>query len=112
MVAILNQRGLHPGNAKRFRRLQFLKLRRAYGLDDRFTRLRRRGLLTQEEMAGLLGVSVPTVKQWRYAGLLRAEVYNDKGACLYEPPGDDPPQKCQGDTTPNSPPVVPVRTSR
>jgi len=47
-------------------------------------------------MAGLLSVSVRPVKQWRYAGLLRAEVYNDKGACLYEPPGDNPPQKCQG----------------
>lgn len=103
VVAILNQRGLHPGHAERFRRLQFLKLRRAYELDDRFSRLRQRGLLTQEEMAGLLGVSVPTVKQWRYAGLLRAEVYNDKGACLYKPPGDDPPQKCQG---------TPLRTRR
>jgi len=69
-------------SSSRFRRLQFLKLRRAYGLDDRFTRLRRRCLLTQEEMAGLVGVSVPTVKQWRCAELLRAEVYNDKGACL------------------------------
>jgi len=63
----------------------------------------RRGLLTQEEMAGLLGVSVPTVKQWRDTGLLRAQVHNDKGACLYEPPGDDPSQKCQG---------TPLRTRR
>jgi DNA-binding XRE family transcriptional regulator len=33
------------------------------GADDRFTRLRRRGLLTQEEMATLLGVCTQTVKQ-------------------------------------------------
>lgn len=96
VIAILNQRGLRPGNAKRFSRLQFFKLRRAHGLDDRFARLRRKGLLTQEEMAALLGVAVQTVKQWRYAGLLRATAYNDKGECLYEPPGENPPRKSQG----------------
>ena len=96
VIAILNQRGLRPGNAKRFSRLQFFKLRRAHGLDDRFARLRRKGLLTQEEMAALLGVGVQTVKQWRYAGLLRATAYNDKGECLYEPPGENPPRKSQG----------------
>lgn len=58
-----------------------------HDLDDRFSRLRRQGLLTQEEMADLLGVRVQTVKQWRYAGLLRAQVFNDKGSCLYERPG-------------------------
>ena len=96
VVAILNARGLRPGQAARFNRLILLKLRRAHGLDDRFTRLRRRGLLTQEEMATRLGVCVQTVKQWRYAGLLGAQVYNDKGSCLYEPPRDDAPRKSQG----------------
>jgi hypothetical protein len=47
-------------------------------------------------MAARLGVSVQTVKQWRAAGLLAAQVYNDKGACLYEPPGDGAPRKAQG----------------
>ena len=47
-------------------------------------------------MAALLGVCVQTVKQWRYAGLLRATVYNDKGECLYEPPGENSPRKSQG----------------
>jgi hypothetical protein len=96
VVALLNRRGLRPGNAERFSRLQFLKLRQAHGLDDRFTRLRRRGLLTQQEMATRLGVCVRTVKQWRAAGLLAAQVYNDKGECLYEPPGDSAPRKAQG----------------
>jgi hypothetical protein len=96
VIALLNQRGLRPGNADRFSRLQFLKLRRAHGLADRFTRLRRRGLLTPQEMATRLGVSVRTVTQWRAAGLLTAQVYNDKGACLYELPGDSAPRKAQG----------------
>lgn len=47
-------------------------------------------------MAALLGVGVQTVKQWRYAGLLRATAYNDKGECLYEPPGENPPRKSRG----------------
>ena len=96
VVAILNERGLRPGQAPKFNRLILFKLRQAHGLDDRFSRLRRQGLLTQEEMADLLGVCVQTVKQWRYAGLLRAQVFNDKGSCLYEPPGDNAPRKAQG----------------
>ena len=96
VVAILNERGLRPGQAPKFNRLILFKLRHAHGLDDRFSRLRRQGLLTQEEMADLLGVCVQTVKQWRYAGLLRAQVFNDKGSCLYEPPGDNAPRKAQG----------------
>jgi DNA invertase Pin-like site-specific DNA recombinase len=96
VVAILNERGLRPGQARSFSRLILFKLRQAHDLDDRYTRLRRRGLLTQEEMAALLGVCVKTVKQWRYAGLLRAQVFNDKGSCLYEPPDDGAPRKSQG----------------
>ncbi|MGH7759907.1 MAG: recombinase family protein [Candidatus Dormibacteraceae bacterium] len=96
IVDLLNQRGLRPGNATRFNRLILFKLRQAYRLADRFTRMRRRGLLTQEEMAALLGVCVQTVKEWRYAGLLRAQAYNDKGECLYDPPGDSAPRKSQG----------------
>jgi DNA invertase Pin-like site-specific DNA recombinase len=96
VVAILNQRGLRPGHAQRFSRLILFKLRRSHSLDDRFTRLRRRGLLTQEEMATLLGVCGQTVKQWRYAGLLQAHLYNDRGECLYDPPGDNAPRKSQG----------------
>jgi DNA invertase Pin-like site-specific DNA recombinase len=96
VVAILNERGLRPGHAKRFSRLILFKLRRAHGLDDRFTRLRRQGLLTQEELAGLLGVSVKTLKAWRYAGLLHGHVYNDRGECLYDPPGDHTPTRHQG----------------
>jgi DNA invertase Pin-like site-specific DNA recombinase len=96
IVAILNQRGLTPGAAKCFNRLILLKLRLAYRLDDRFTRLRRRGLLTQEEIADRLGVCVQTVKIWYHAGLLAAHPYNDKGGRLYEPPDDSAPRKMMG----------------
>lgn len=93
IVAILSGRGLQPGNAKAFNCRIVGKIRRAYGLDDRFTRLRRRGLLTGEEIARCLDVHPSTIKTWRRAGLLRLHIYNDKGSCLYEPPGDDAPVK-------------------
>jgi hypothetical protein len=39
------------------------QLRRKYRLEDRCSRLRRRGMLTLEEMATALGVHPSTVKQ-------------------------------------------------
>jgi len=96
IVAILNARSLKPGQAEKFSRRILFKLRQAHGFADHFTRLRQRGLLTQEEMSARLGVSVATVQCWRRAGLLRSHRYNDKGGHLYEAPGDHAPRKQQG----------------
>lgn len=93
IVAILNARGLRPGVGERFSLYTLYHLRRRYGLTDRFTRLRRRGMLTVDEMAARLGVSPTTVKVWRRAGLLRSHAYTDKGQRLFEPPGTDAPVK-------------------
>lgn len=93
IAAILNARGLRPGVAERFTPRRVWSLRRDNGLEDRFTRLRRRGLLTLDEIAARLGVTPHTVKVWRRAGLLRSEAYNDKDERLYEPPGADAPIK-------------------
>lgn len=90
---ILNERGLRPGVGERFSLYILYHLRRRYGLVDRFTRLRRRGLLTLDEMAARLGVSPTTVKVWQRAGLLRSHAYNDKAQRLFEPPGPDAPIK-------------------
>ena len=62
------------------------KMRYAYDLKDRFSRLRAAGFMTMEEMASRLDVLPCTVKKWRDKGLLRALRYNDKGECLYESP--------------------------
>lgn len=96
IIDILNVRGLKPGQAVKFNRLILFKLRQAHGIVDRFTRLRQRGLLTQEEMSAQLGVTVTTVQCWRRAGLLAAHRYNDKGCYLYESPGNHAPRKQQG----------------
>ena len=92
IAAILNQKGLLSGEGRPFHRAMIVHLQYAYQLRDRFTRLRAAGLLTAEEVAGRRGIAVPSVKDWRYRGLLSAQRYNDKGQCLYEAPADDLPQ--------------------
>ncbi len=93
IATILNQRGLRSGEGNDFHRLRVRDLRETYGLTDHFTRLRAQGMLTLQEVATQLGVCTSTVKAWRQHGLLRAHTYNDKGECLYEPPGKDAPVK-------------------
>ncbi|MBI4307907.1 MAG: recombinase family protein [Chloroflexi bacterium] len=91
IAAILNQRGFRSVEGKLWHRLGVRRLRLAYGLTDRFTRLRARGMLTQQETAARLNVLPVTVKRWRLHGLLLAHAFNDKGECLYEPPGPNAP---------------------
>lgn len=93
IAAIFNQKGMRSGEGKPFHRGIIVHLRYAYHLTDRFTRLRAAGLLTAEEVAERLGLAVPSVKEWRYRGLLRAQRYNDKGECLFETPAEDLPRK-------------------
>jgi DNA invertase Pin-like site-specific DNA recombinase len=86
---ILNSRGLQPGVADRFTPWVVWKLRKAYGLEDRPSRLcRQQGLLTLEEMAATLGVHPGTVKARQARGQLVSVLYNDKGQRLYTPPGE------------------------
>ncbi len=89
----LNERGLRSGTNCRFTSRMVAKLRRDYGLKTRVERLRDRGMLTVQEIAQQLGVSVHTAKIWRHAGRLPAHVCNDKGEYLYEPLSDKLPTK-------------------
>ena len=93
IAAILNQKGMLSGEGKSFHRGIILHLRDAYHLKDRFTRMRAVGMLTKQEIAALMGISVASVKEWRLRGLLRAHRYNDKGDCLFEAPAQDLPRK-------------------
>ena len=93
IAAILNQKGMLSGEGKSFHRGIILHLRDTYHLKDRFTRMRAVGMLTKQEIAALMGISVASVKEWRLRGLLRAHRYNDKGDCLFEVPAHDLPKK-------------------
>jgi hypothetical protein len=93
IAAILNEKGFRPGVGRRFTRSMVVRLRYAYDLKDRFSRLRAAGFLTREEMASKLDVLPYTIKKWRDQGLLQAHRYNDKGECLYESPDALLPKK-------------------
>ena len=92
----LNENGMRTGHGVPFRAQRVYAIRREYGLVSRYERLRARGLLSVNEIAARLGISTSTVKKWRARGLLRGHRYNDKNERLYEPPGDRPPVKKQG----------------
>ena len=96
IAGILNARGLTSGEGRPFHRLTIRNIRDDYGLRSREHRLRDAGMLTLAETAALLGVSTGTVKVWHHAGLLTGHPFNDKGQCLYPPPGENPPARAQG----------------
>jgi len=96
IAGILNARGLTSGEGRPFHRLMVRNIRDEYGLRSREQRLRDAGMLTLAQTAGLLGVSTGTVKAWHHAGLITGHPYNDKGQCLYPPPGPNPPTRTQG----------------
>lgn len=93
VAAILGSRGLLSHEGKRFTGALIGQLRRSHGLKSRFTRLREEGMLTVEEAARAYGVSRGTAMVWYHEGLVGAYPYNDKGECLFEPPGENPPLK-------------------
>jgi DNA invertase Pin-like site-specific DNA recombinase len=93
IAAILNQEGYRSGQGKDFDRRIVGRIRRSYNLRDRLTRLRATGLLTLEEYAAAVGVRGSTARRWRQWGLLAGHKYDDRGACLYDPPGPNSPKR-------------------
>jgi hypothetical protein len=93
---ILNSRGFLSGYGKPFSGRMIGRLITEYGLKSRFDRLREKGMFTLEEIAARLGISTRHVKIWRVAGLLRAQLCNDKNEYLYDDPGPHPPRKARG----------------
>jgi DNA invertase Pin-like site-specific DNA recombinase len=96
VATMLNAQGYLSGTGRPFQGRIVQHIRRDYRLPSRYERLRARGMLTQDEIAGRLHVSAATVKVWGRHGLLPRHVCNDKGECLYEPPGPHAPVKMQG----------------
>jgi hypothetical protein len=92
IAELLNERGIRSRNnpTAPFTRNRVRKLRLAYALKDRRTRLIEAGMLTPSDIAARCGVEISTVHLWRRSGLLRAHPTNDKGDYLYEPSGELP----------------------
>ncbi|HEX3308445.1 MAG TPA: hypothetical protein VHS32_19530 [Streptosporangiaceae bacterium] len=92
-AAILRSRGLANGEGRPFTVTMIQRVIRTYQLPSRRQRLLDAGMLTLTEIAAQLDVSTGTIKIWHHAGLLTGHPYNDKGQCLYPPPGHNPPAR-------------------
>jgi DNA invertase Pin-like site-specific DNA recombinase len=83
---LLNGAGLAPGVAARFNAGIVADLRRKYGLADRFSRLRARGLLTLPEVSEVLGAHPKTVNAWARSGSIPSVLVADNGKRLFPRP--------------------------
>ena len=95
-AGILCRRGLPNGEGRQFTPTMVQRVIRTYQLRSRRQRLLDAGLIPLSQMAGRLGVSTATVKDWYHAGIVSGQRYNDKGEVLYHPPGPNPPALHQG----------------
>jgi hypothetical protein len=100
IAAILDARGLRPGGAARpgrggarFTAARVEYIVHAYGLRPRVDRLRSRGLLTKQDLAGRLGIHESTLTSWVKHGIIKAHAYNGH-AWLYEEPATHPAKHC------------------
>ena len=96
IAKILNARAMRSGQSRVFTSRIVAGIQRRHRLTPRYDRLRNAGMLTVEETAAALSICAQRVTIWARHGLIRAHPYNDKGDCLYEPPGTDPPRNAQG----------------
>jgi Sigma-70, region 4 len=93
---ILNQRALLSGTNQAFTGNMVIGIQQRYGLRPRRDRLRQAGVLTQQEVAEILGISQGTVSRRCKRGLIKGHVYNDRGDSLYEDPGSEPMYDARG----------------
>jgi DNA invertase Pin-like site-specific DNA recombinase len=95
---ILNESGRRSGTGELFTRLIVKSLRNTYNIKGRYQRLQERGLLTSDEIAGLIGIKKYSVNHWRLTGLLQAILANDKNDYLYERPSEEIIEKIRART--------------
>ena len=81
---ILNKKGFRTGTGKSLTGVLVYNIQRNNRLKTRFQRLREKGLLTQKELAKMLGTRENNLWFWREKGWLTAYVYNDKNQYLFE----------------------------
>lgn len=95
IAKLLNERGRISGRGLAFNPTTVRNIRITHNLKSRYRRLREQGFIDKHEMAARLGVAVDTLKVWRRKGLIhQGHAYNDRRERLFEPLGEDAPQKC------------------
>jgi len=93
---ILNERGYKRSVDAPFNIAAVKSIKATYALTSRQQRLQDAGLLTRQQLAKALGVSVCTITTWRKHGLLTGTRYNGRGEWFFPKPNKDSPRKQQG----------------
>jgi DNA invertase Pin-like site-specific DNA recombinase len=83
---ILTARGMKSGTGQPLTPEHVMRIRIAYDLPNRWTRLRKRGKLLARELSERLGITCGKIRRCRELGLLTAHEYR-KGLYLYDEPG-------------------------
>ena len=83
---MLTERGMKSGAGQPFTLDHVMRIRIAYGLPNRWTRLRKRGKLLARELADKFGIACEKVRRCRELGLLASHEYR-RGKYLYDDPG-------------------------
>lgn len=91
--SIMRERGTFSPTGLTFSASRVRDIRCNHNLKPRYDRLRKKGMLTLDEMAQALDISTSTVKLWRDLGLITGHVFNDKKECLYELDPNNRPEK-------------------
>lgn len=87
---ILNARGIQTGNRLPFTPQAVKRIRGAYQLKDRYTRLREKGMLHRSEMLKRFNTYDMILKNWRNKGWIKTHAYGNAAQnILYELPGED-----------------------
>lgn len=86
---ILNAKGLRSGHRRCFNAIKVHRITQQYGLQTRYQRLRKRGLLTLHEFAAECCVNPGTVRRWYHQRRITGHPYDARGSQLFEPPGPE-----------------------
>ena len=81
----LNEEGvIHPTN-ETFDTNAVVYLLRRFNIQTRYSRMRAKGYVSQEELSDRCGVRFQTIQRWHRRGWINAKRYNDQPEYLYEP---------------------------
>jgi recombinase-like zinc beta ribbon protein len=83
----LNQHGYRTFVGLPFQSTHVYQLCRHHGIPSRYARLRAQGMLTADELAQNLSVSAQVIWRRYHQGRIVGVRYNDRGSCLFLPPG-------------------------
>jgi DNA invertase Pin-like site-specific DNA recombinase len=87
IVSVFNERGVLTQTGLPYGLPTLMRIRMAYGLKDRYTRLREKGMLTRKEMLKFLNTDQYKLKNWKDTGVLKIHQYGIGQNFLFEPPG-------------------------